>query len=158
MACPELELSLSLRAAGALSPEEAASVETHLARCPGCRADADAAAEVLELVRLPQPSAAELVAARRAAQRLGIEVRRVQRRRVAARWAAVVAVAASLAVATQLPRRGEAPSRGEALVPWQPPSVEELWRASAVLELQDDEQAAAVDDVLAGIDPGLEEP
>ncbi|GEJ57734.1 anti-sigma factor family protein [Anaeromyxobacter diazotrophicus] len=158
MTCRELEATLSLRAVGALSPEEAAAVEAHLARCPGCRAEAEAATEVLQLARLPPASAAELGAVSSAGQTLGRAVRRARGRRRAGRWAAGIAVAASLAAATQLPRRGPAPVGGEPRAPWEPPSMEELWSASAVLELRDEEPVVEVDDVLAGIDPGLEEP
>lgn len=57
--CRELEVALSLRAAGALDADETARLEAHLAACPACRAEAERTAELLDLARLPPPTLAE---------------------------------------------------------------------------------------------------
>ncbi len=58
-ACRQLQVSISLRVAGALDAAEGARLDAHLAVCPACRAEVARTAELLELVRLPPPSQAE---------------------------------------------------------------------------------------------------
>jgi anti-sigma factor RsiW len=58
-ACPAYEPLLLDRAAGALAPGDAGRLEAHLSGCAGCRAEGAAFADVLDLVRLPPPSAEE---------------------------------------------------------------------------------------------------
>jgi anti-sigma factor RsiW len=57
-ACPEYEELLTLHAAQALEPEEAARVRAHLESCAGCRREAESTARVLADVALPPPSPA----------------------------------------------------------------------------------------------------
>lgn len=58
-ACPHPDESLTLFAAGALEPEDAARVRAHLESCAACRSEVDASQEVLGLTALPPPSARE---------------------------------------------------------------------------------------------------
>ncbi len=57
--CRELEVAISLRAAGALDAAEGARLDAHLAECPVCRAEAERTAGLLDLARLPPPTLAE---------------------------------------------------------------------------------------------------
>lgn len=161
-ACRELEVALTLHAAGTLAADEAAAVEQHLARCAPCRGAAAAARDVLALVQLPAPSPAEERALRDLPRTVPAALRRAERRRAGARWAALAAVAAaaSLALVAQRPGRerggGDAAGSGG----WEPPSIETLWRATDVLEVADAPEGAeeANHEPLAGNDPGEEEP
>lgn len=57
-ACPERHEDLSALLDGALDPEAARALEEHLAGCPGCRAEREALAQVVEQVRgLPRRAA-----------------------------------------------------------------------------------------------------
>ncbi len=58
-ACQDQDELLTLFAAGALEPEEAARVREHLDTCAACRAEAEAHHEVLGLAALPPPSVRE---------------------------------------------------------------------------------------------------
>jgi predicted anti-sigma-YlaC factor YlaD len=98
-ACAEYHLGLSLHAAGALEPAEAAEVEAHLAACPACRAEAEADAGVLAAVRLPPVSEAERAAMRDVAALTVGEYRAAERERARARVRTRRAVIGGLAVA-----------------------------------------------------------
>lgn len=58
-ACRQLQVSISLRVAGALDAAEGARLDAHLGVCPACRAEVARTAELLDLVRLPPPTQAE---------------------------------------------------------------------------------------------------
>ncbi|MCY1076168.1 anti-sigma factor family protein [Archangium lansingense] len=58
-ACQDQDELLTLFAAGALEPEEAARVRAHLDTCAACRSEAEANHDVLGLAALPQPSVRE---------------------------------------------------------------------------------------------------
>lgn len=168
-ACRDFDLLLSLRAAGALGPVEAARVEAHLAVCPACRAEAAARAEALFLAKLPSISAAEqstfrdlpertLRALRHADRSRGLGKRIVAGMAIAAAAAAVVLAPAILRKATP----GVAPQ--EAVSPvvsrpvragWEAPDPDMLWEEAALFE--DDSSTAtsggdASDAVLAALD------
>jgi anti-sigma factor RsiW len=57
--CPEFETMLLDRAGGSLDDAAAVRLETHLAGCEACRAEAAALSEALSAARLPPPSEAE---------------------------------------------------------------------------------------------------
>ncbi len=57
--CPEFETLLLDRAAGPIAAAAAARLETHLAGCEACRAEAAALQAALAAARLPPPSEAE---------------------------------------------------------------------------------------------------
>jgi hypothetical protein len=57
--CPEHETALIDRAAGSLDAAATARLETHLAGCEACRAEAAALEAALAAARLPPPSEAE---------------------------------------------------------------------------------------------------
>ncbi|MFY0569601.1 zf-HC2 domain-containing protein [Archangium lansingense] len=58
-ACQDQDELLTLFAAGALEPEEAARVRAHLDTCAACRSEAEANHDVLGLAALPPPSVRE---------------------------------------------------------------------------------------------------
>lgn len=64
--CPEFETLLLDRAGGSLDAAAAARLETHLAACEACRAEAAALAAALSAARMPPPSEAEERALERA--------------------------------------------------------------------------------------------
>lgn len=161
-ACREFEVLRSLAATGALEGDEAARLAAHLERCPACRAAEQADRELLELVRLPPPGAAEaLVTADLPARALAALRARGRRRHAFLRFgtAAGVALAAAAAVLLLLApvlfrdRAPEPPVVAQA--GWQVPDVDALWTESAVLELSDDATSGADgwgDDALAAYD------
>ena len=57
--CPEFETLLLDRAAGSIDAAAAAGLETHLAGCEGCRAEAAGLEAALSAARLPPPSEAQ---------------------------------------------------------------------------------------------------
>lgn len=162
--CRELELALSLRAAGALDAAEGARVDAHLAECPACRAEAARTAEVLDLARLPPPTPAE----HRALSDLSVRVAAGLKPRVSTlrepaslragrRLAAGILVAAgiaAIAIAPVVVRRQHPPAArpvagetasapatapaGEATeqdAAWQEPDLDTLWQDTAVVAL-----------------------
>lgn len=138
MSCRDFEVLLSLRAAGALDPRDAARVEGHLAHCRSCAADAEDTAAALALARLPEPTEAERRVFRDLPAGALEGVRRSDRRRATAKKYAVaalaVAAAAAFALAPALLRRsGEAPVRTAAA--WEQPDLDELWEDTEVLDL-----------------------
>jgi anti-sigma factor RsiW len=123
------------RAAGALSPADAARLEPHLAACPACRAEAAGLAETLALAALPPPSRAEVAALDgladriRSAQQVAAEGRRLPARVAVALLAVAAAVAFLLApaFARRAPRLDPAEV---AVAEWESPDPAELWSAS----------------------------
>ncbi|MCP3060482.1 zf-HC2 domain-containing protein [Myxococcus sp. K38C18041901] len=61
-ACPDMEARLDLHAAGALEPEETVPLLQHVESCAGCREALAQSMEVLSMVALPAPTAAEKAA------------------------------------------------------------------------------------------------
>jgi anti-sigma factor RsiW len=152
--CHALQPLLSLRAVGALAPDEAATVEAHLTGCPACRAEAERDAEVLGLAALPPISEPERAAlSDLPARTLGALRRRAARRARVRAVLAGVLVAAAVLMAIAAPfLRGPAGSR-KAPEPWSTPDVVALWNDSAVV----DTAATALqgnddDDTLAALD------
>lgn len=144
--CKDFEPLLSLRAAGALAPAEAAPLEAHLAGCAACRAEAAACAEVLSLAKLPPPTEDERRAtAGLAAGALAVLHRREGRTTSWKRTAAAVLAAAALLVAVLAPallgKKPAAPPYGLGGGPsataavWEEPDLDALWSDAEVLEL-----------------------
>ncbi|HEX9242615.1 MAG TPA: zf-HC2 domain-containing protein [Anaeromyxobacter sp.] len=148
-ACTDFEVLLSLRAAGALEPAEAARTEAHLAGCAACRAEAAADEAVLRLATLPPPSAAE----RRAVAALAADALATLRRREAraASWKrATVGFAAAAALALVVVAPAVLGRKGPVLPPapapvttaataqvdaWQAPDLDTLWTEADVLDV-----------------------
>ncbi|BDG02798.1 zf-HC2 domain-containing protein [Anaeromyxobacter oryzae] len=140
-ACADLQVLLSLRAAGALVPAEEALVAAHLADCAACRAEAARDADVLGLARLPEPSEGERRAVAAVPERVVAAVRRTEARRGAGkRVVAVVAAIAAVAVMVAAPAvlRKQPPELASAQVAatWTEPDVDGLWSETDVLELE----------------------
>ncbi len=162
--CREIEVLVSLRAAGALEPEEASRVEAHLAGCAACRAEAKADAEALSLAKLPPPTDAELRAMRDLTGRTLEALRRIERRRfVRRRLVAGLAVAAAAGIALLAPaalRRSptvpEPPPAADApQATWEVPDVDLLWEDAGVIEEDGTsalEGGEATDAVIAALD------
>ena len=162
--CRELEVALSLRAAGALDADEAARLEAHLAGCPACRAEVERTAELLDLARLPPPTLAE----HRALSDLSVRVAAAMKPEVAPvragsglrsarRLAAGILVASGIAAVAIVPlvvRRQRPPpaateevetASAPASAPaaegkpgesgWQEPDLDTLWQDAAVVSL-----------------------
>jgi anti-sigma factor RsiW len=153
-ACPEFDLLVSLHATNALSAEEAARLDAHLATCDACRAELDAVDEALSLARLPAPTAAEHRALAGLAERTIEAAHRSNRQRgLVRRVAFSVAVAASVAFAVVVPLRGArhapapdatAPAAQREVVAqnetagWQEPDLDTLWAESDVVDFSAD--------------------
>lgn len=169
--CRALEPLLSLHASGALEPEEAARLDAHLETCPACRADLAAARELLGLVQLPAPTAAEtLVLADLPSRTLG-ELRRRERRRGLGRrllvgWAVAAAVLLALTAPAFLrnrtPQLTPADLAGVATTTtaaWEEPDPSSLWDEAGLVDVfssssqdgSDDDAALAAYDDGAGI-------
>jgi anti-sigma factor RsiW len=158
-ACQDLEVLLSLRAAGALEPGEAARVEAHLAGCAACRADLAAAEEALRLATLPPPSEAERHATDGLARDALAKLRRGEAR--AASWKpAVAGFAAAAALALALVAPAVVRKRPAILPPapttagaaataeadaWQSPDLDTLWSDADVLDLSGSAGASSYD-------------
>lgn len=169
--CRELEVLLSLHAAGAageLEPAEAAALERHLEGCPGCREALERSRAVLGMARLPAPEPGETLALADLPVRALSALRRRDRRRRLVRGIAAglagMAVAAALVLALLAPAlfrsRTPADAAGVELASaraatWEVPDMDTLWSESAVL---DDGSASSqdgwTDAVLAAYDAG----
>jgi len=140
--CKDLEVLVSLRAAGALDPAETARVEAHLATCPACRAEADAVAGALALAKLPPPSETERRAVRDLPARTLDALHRADRRRGIARrvlaGAFAAAAAAAVVLAPALLRKTPEPPAvaAEEEVAWQEPDLDALWDDAQVVDLE----------------------
>jgi anti-sigma factor RsiW len=165
-ACREIEVLLSLAAAGALEGAEAARVDAHLEGCPACRAEKDSLGSLLDLARLPPPSAAESLVLADLPARTLRDLRHRQRRGLVARrtlTGAAVAAAAVLALLAPALLRSHGPvleARPAAEVAsaatWEEPDMTALWNASAVLDVSssDADDGSLSDAVLAAYDVG----
>jgi anti-sigma factor RsiW len=145
-ACREVEVLLSLGAAGALEGADAARLEAHLQGCPACRAERDQLVELLGLARLPPPGAEESAMLADLSSPMLQALRRRERRGMVLRRAlAGGAVAAAVALALLAPALLR--SRGPSLQPavaggavqvasaaWEEPDMTTLWNESAVLD------------------------
>jgi anti-sigma factor RsiW len=153
--CKDLEVLVSLRAAGALEPAEEARVEAHLAHCRSCRAEAAAAAEVLGLARLAPPSDAVRRAVAEVPARAVAEVRRdTSRRRTFARRGVAIAAAVAAALMVSAPallQRDRPPLPPAAEAAWQEPDLDGIWEDTEVLELTPAAYDAAGDDTDAAL-------
>jgi len=138
--CQELAPLLSLRAAGALDGEEAARVESHLATCAGCRAEAEQAEAALDLARLPPFGPAERRAAGELPERAlaafrRADARRGRMRRALAGFAVAAAAALALLAPALLRKPVHAPAAEQASLTWQSPDPDTLWSETDVLAL-----------------------
>jgi putative zinc finger protein len=153
--CRENELLLSLRAAGALDPDEAARLEGHLVLCPSCRAEADDLATALHLAKLPPASESERRVYDGLAARTLAELRRTARvRSIAKRIAVGLAAAAAAAAVVLAPAvlRRDARLPGAAGAGWQQPDLEAIWSDASVVDLDSASTADAADgDVTQGL-------
>jgi anti-sigma factor RsiW len=167
-ACRDFEVLLSLRAAGALEPEEARRVEEHLALCPACRAEADALAGTLSLAKLPPPTSAEQLAVRDlAATTLRAFRRSHPGNGLGKRIAAGIAIAAAAALVVLAPavlRKAPpriAPAAGPQIAAvseqaaWEAPDPDTLWEDAGLFEEESPTASSggdATDAVLAALD------
>ena len=167
-ACRDLELLVSLGAAGALSPEESARLDAHLSGCAACRADFEASAKALGLARMPPPSRAEQRLVAELPERMIEEVRRGDRRRgLGRRFVLAASIAAVFAVALLLPARlgvregvepravQEAGTGGSAQTElataatpgststWQEPDIDTVWQETDLVDFADDTDTAS---------------
>ena len=153
-ACQDLEVLLSLRAAGALDPAEAARVEAHLQGCAACRAEAAASEAALRLATLPPPSDAERSAVATLAKDALAELRRGEAR--AASWkrtTAAFVAAAAVAAFVLAPALLRKPVHPAATVPatalaqaqdgWEAPDLDTLWSDADVLDLSNASASAS---------------
>lgn len=140
-ACRELEVLVSLRAAAALEPDEELRVDAHLRVCASCRDEADRAAEVIGLARLPAATERERSAIHAVPDRALLRLHRREARRGAgkrylAAGAAIVA-AAAIVLAPGLIRHPAPVAPAVAVEPagWQAPDLDALWEDAAVVDL-----------------------
>jgi predicted anti-sigma-YlaC factor YlaD len=147
--CKELEVLRSLHAAGAdaLSAAEAARVAAHLEGCPACREAERQEAELLGLVRLPEPAPAEAAALAELPARALRELRRRERRftwlrRVGA-GAGIAAAAAAVIAMLLLPALRQHPGLPE--VPGAGAAAAEPTQVAAGAAFDEDDLDAADD-------------
>jgi anti-sigma factor RsiW len=155
-ACRDLDLLLTLRAAGGLDAADAARVDGHLAACAACRAEAAADAEVLSLARLPPPADAERRATAGLARDALTELHRREGRasawkRATAAFAAAAAVLVAVLAPAVLGRRPAyppPPAAATAVVAaaWEEPDLDTLWSDAGILEVDGSASAADVAD------------
>jgi hypothetical protein len=141
--CRELLVLRSLGAAGALEGDDAARLAVHLEQCPTCRAAERRERELLDLVRLPAPGAAEALAVADLPARALTALRRRERRHNLARrfgvgtGVAAVAAAALLVLLGPALFRTRTPDAGAAQVAqagWQVPDADALWTESEIVD------------------------
>jgi anti-sigma factor RsiW len=139
-ACDELQVLISLRAAGALEPAEEATVASHLAGCAPCRAEAERDAAILDLARLPPASDREVRLVAGVPARALPALHRVERRRGIAKRIvtvlAAVAAATAMVVAPVLLRKPAPEVVADVAETWQEPDLDGLWGDTEVLELE----------------------
>jgi anti-sigma factor RsiW len=144
-ACNDFEVLVSLRAAGALEPAEAARLDAHLQTCAACRAEVEADAEVLRLARLPAPTEAEQRATAGIAKGALAELHRREGRayswkRTTAAFAAAAAVLVAVLAPAVLGRRPALLPQGmDSGVPavaasWQEPDLDTLWSDAGLVD------------------------
>lgn len=146
--CQEYQVLLSVYASGGLTTPESERLRQHLAVCPACRSEVEQSAAVLEAIRLPPPTEVELRSLEGLPSRILASWNRSQRRR--SRWrqslAALGGAAAAAAVLLLLPatlhHQGPTGEPVTATAEWQAPDVGELWDASAVIEVGEDQEMA----------------
>jgi anti-sigma factor RsiW len=161
-ACDELQVLISLRAAGALEPAEEATVASHLAGCAPCRAEAERDAAILDLARLPPASDREVRLVAGVPARALPALHRVERRRGIAKRIvtvlAAVAAATAMVVAPVLLRK-PAPElvADVAAATWEEPDLDGLWGDTEVLELEPAAASGAdeTDAAYAALDAGV---
>jgi len=161
-ACREVEVLVSLGAAGALEGADAAALEAHLHSCPACRAEKERLAGLLGMARLPPPDAQEAAALSDLSSPLLGELRRRERRgQVLRRLLTGGAVAAAVALAILAPALLR--SHGPSLKPgpevasapvaaapqsWEEPDMTTLWDESAVLDYSSSSSDGGVADAV----------
>lgn len=164
LACRELEVALSLRAAGGLDAADRARLEAHLADCPACRAEAVRDEALLDLARLPPPTPLEHRALADLPARVAADLRPEAAtlrapaslragRRLAAGLLVAVGIAA-LALAPIMIHRQRPPAAAPAGTHgtaaagaptaaadagWQEPDLDTLWQDAAVVSAAWDE-------------------
>jgi hypothetical protein len=103
-ACRELEVMVSLRAAGATDGEDARILDAHLATCERCRRDVASTSVALRLAKIPPPTQTERRAVVDLADRtLAAYERRNERRGIGRRVAVTAAVLAAFVIALVVP-------------------------------------------------------
>jgi anti-sigma factor RsiW len=140
-ACKDREVELSLHAAGALAPDEAAGVLAHLDGCAACRAEVAASAEALALAALPPPTQEERSALDDLPERALDALRRSERRRgVARRLATALAAAAAAAAVFLAPaalrRAPIVPEEAVVVAAWEGPDLDLLWEDAGIVDLE----------------------
>jgi anti-sigma factor RsiW len=157
--CQDMDLLLSLRAAGALDPDDAARLEAHLASCEACRGEADARAEALLLAKLPPPSQAERHATASLAKDTLARLRRDEHRAAGLkRFGVGFAAAAALALVVLAPAMiGKKPVPPQDSVAansaasdsaddtWQTPDIDTLWSEADVLDVSNGSSSTSYD-------------
>lgn len=140
--CPDFEPLLLERSSGSLDAPAAARLAAHLDACPGCQREAETLEDLVALVTLPPPRAAEraafegLAASIRAEQVLRAgpapwSARRSSWLVAGAAAAAVLVVAASPLVAHRNVVASPASlASSPGVVAWQPPDPDELLEAA----------------------------
>ncbi|WP_426732075.1 zf-HC2 domain-containing protein [Myxococcus faecalis] len=150
-ACPDMEARLDLHAAGALEPEESVPLLRHVEACAGCREALAQSMEVLSLVALPAPTAAEKAAQDTVPQR-ALEtwkrerVSQTLRRRTVGSLLAAAAVVAAMVLMPGLPR----PWTTQGASPTEPADVRAEERAVEAQTLADFEAWAGLEPLEGG--------
>jgi anti-sigma factor RsiW len=145
--CQDLDVLVTLRATGDLSPDEARRLELHLAACARCRAEADADAALLRQVALPPPSDAERRATAGLARATLADLQRRERRtgwwrRAVVGLAAAAAISFAVLAPALLGRRAHVPPGAVATSEtaaaasasgWEP-DLDTVWNDTAILD------------------------